>query len=285
LLGTTTANVTTGAWSVTPSAALTEGGHSLVAFATDTAGNESADFAVLQLTVDTTPPDTTAPAAPVFTTASGTVGTATPTLTGTAEAGSMVTLFDSSTLLGTTIVGAGGAWSFTPSAPLANGPHYFVATATDAAGNVSFPAICVLQIQAVSATYATWATANFTAAELADSAISGATSDPDGAGLTNLLRYALDLPARGPVSATTTAAFDGTTTPATLALSFTIRASADDLLYEVQSSEDLATWGPALADSKSIYTTSGTKRLELTSVPVPAGAKRFFLRLRVTQVP
>ena len=136
-----------------------------------------------------------------------------------------------------------------------------------------------------STTYATWAAASFTTAELADPAISDDSADPDGSGITNLMRYALDLPARGPVSATTTAAFDGATMPATLSLSFTIRASADDLLYEVLSSQDLVNWGPALADSKSIYTANGTKRTELTSVAAPAGAKRFFLRLRVRQVP
>jgi uncharacterized delta-60 repeat protein len=130
------------------------------------------------------------------------------------------------------------------------------------------------------ATYADWASSGFTAAELTNPAISGANADPDGAGLTNLLRYALDLPARGPVSATTSTAFDGTTTPATLALSFTVRANADDLLYEVQSSPDLAAWTDAAS-----YTASGTKRTELASVPVPTGAKRFFLRLRVAQIP
>jgi flagellar hook assembly protein FlgD len=61
----------------------------------------------------------------------------TPTLTGTAEAGSTITLYDGSTVLGTTTVDAAGNWSFTVSAALADGAHTITATATDAAGNTS----------------------------------------------------------------------------------------------------------------------------------------------------
>jgi len=58
-------------------------------------------------------------------------------LAGTAEANSTVTLYNSSTSLGTTSANGSGAWSFT-TATLTNGSTYtFNATATDAAGNVS----------------------------------------------------------------------------------------------------------------------------------------------------
>ena len=57
-------------------------------------------------------------------------------LTGTAEAGSTVTVFEGTTQLGTATVNASGAWSYTTS-PLSNGAHAFTATATDAAGNTS----------------------------------------------------------------------------------------------------------------------------------------------------
>ena len=58
----------------------------------------------------------------------------TQTLTGTAEAGSTVKLYDGATLLGSALASGTGAWSYTTAA-LANGGHSLTATATDAAGN------------------------------------------------------------------------------------------------------------------------------------------------------
>lgn len=60
-----------------------------------------------------------------------------PTLNGTAEAGSTISIYDGSTLLGTALVQSNNSWSFTPTTPLANGSHTFTVTATDAAGNTS----------------------------------------------------------------------------------------------------------------------------------------------------
>ncbi len=59
----------------------------------------------------------------------------TPTLSGTAENGSTVTLYDGATLLGTVVAGAGG-WTYTTGV-LTQGSHTITAVATDAAGNVS----------------------------------------------------------------------------------------------------------------------------------------------------
>ena len=86
--------------------------------------------------------NTTAPTAPAiasFSTDSGVQGDHitndnTLTLTGTAEAGSTVKLFDGATLLGSALASSTGAWSYTTGA-LANGGHSLSATATDAAGN------------------------------------------------------------------------------------------------------------------------------------------------------
>lgn len=78
--------------------------------------------------------DTTAPDAPVL------LSDATyhhrATVTGTAEVGSTVNLYEGTTLLGTATTGADGHFSVTTSS-LKNGSHTFVATATDAAGNTS----------------------------------------------------------------------------------------------------------------------------------------------------
>ena len=60
----------------------------------------------------------------------------TPTLSGFAEAGSTVRIFDASGQIGSTITNANGTWQFTVGA-LAAGAQQFRATATDASGNQS----------------------------------------------------------------------------------------------------------------------------------------------------
>ncbi|WP_228307020.1 Ig-like domain-containing protein, partial [Klebsiella oxytoca] len=61
---------------------------------------------------------------------------ATPTLSGTAEAGATVTIYDGETVLGTVVAGEDGRWSYTPDA-LDEGSHSLSTTVTDKAGNVS----------------------------------------------------------------------------------------------------------------------------------------------------
>jgi hypothetical protein len=141
LLGSTTAD-NAGAWTFTPGTALADGPHSLTATATDAAGNVSAAAAFRPITVDLS-----APAAPVvlgLTPATdtgssdhdGVTDRAAPTIVGTAEANSTVSVFDGTTLLGTTTTDGAGGWSF-DSPTLALGAHQLHAKATDAAGNAS----------------------------------------------------------------------------------------------------------------------------------------------------
>ena len=133
-LGTTSADGS-GNWTYT-TVALSDGSHSFTAKASDAAGNTSTSSA-FGVTIDTM-----APAAPViggFTTDSGTVGDGltndnTPTLSGTAAAGSTITVYDGSTALGTTSADGGGNWSYTTGS-LSDGAHSLTAKATDAAGN------------------------------------------------------------------------------------------------------------------------------------------------------
>jgi cysteine-rich repeat protein len=84
--------------------------------------------------------DTLAPMAPSLTapTQSGTVNAA-PALSGLAEPGSQITVYEDATVLCTATALASGAWSCTPSQPLASGAHTMLATATDAAANASLP--------------------------------------------------------------------------------------------------------------------------------------------------
>lgn len=132
-LGTTTATGL-GTWSFTPGSTLSEGDHVLSATALDATGNISALSATITVSVDTT-----APTAPVITVPVNGQMTNddTPTLQGTAEANSNISVYDGVTLLGTTTASSGGLWSFTPGSALSNGLHGITAKAIDAALNES----------------------------------------------------------------------------------------------------------------------------------------------------
>src|SRR4029453_11553597 len=133
---------TGGSYSVTTSA-LSSGNHTLTAKATDAAGNQGVASTAFNVTLDIL-----APAAPLISAVTDDVSPVTGpvadngfsndttlTLTGTAEAGSTVTIYDTD---GTTVLGAGvatgGSYSVTTSA-LSSGNHTLTAKATDAAGN------------------------------------------------------------------------------------------------------------------------------------------------------
>lgn len=60
-----------------------------------------------------------------------------PSFSGTAEANSVVRLFDGGTQIGAAFADSAGAWTIMPINALADGLHNIVATAADAAGNVS----------------------------------------------------------------------------------------------------------------------------------------------------
>ncbi len=121
-----------GSFSYTPSL-LADGVHIFTSTATNGAGNVSGASEATTVTVDTNSPEP-----PVLT--SPTDGAITNqnilVITGTAEAGSTVTLFDNGVELGDTVADAGRIFSYTTIA-LVDGTHIFTATATDAAGNVS----------------------------------------------------------------------------------------------------------------------------------------------------
>ncbi len=140
LIGTTTASGT-GDYSVTASV-LPDGTYpNFRVTASDAAGNQSGAATVTPWTIDTT-----APATPVV--ASVTVDTGismtdqitndnTLTVTGTAATNSIVNVFDSGVLVGSTTASGTGAYSITTSV-LADGVHSaLTVTATDLAGNAS----------------------------------------------------------------------------------------------------------------------------------------------------
>ncbi|WP_368670353.1 Ig-like domain-containing protein [Myxococcus sp. AM011] len=115
---------------------LTDGSHTFAVRAVDAAGNVDPTPATRTWTVDTTAPDAPHIEAP----ANGVVvPTQQPVISGTAQPGTLVTVTVDGIVLGTAPVNAQGDWTFTPPAPLDQGPHTATATATDSAGNVSDP--------------------------------------------------------------------------------------------------------------------------------------------------
>ncbi|HLP00953.1 MAG TPA: spherulation-specific family 4 protein [Opitutaceae bacterium] len=133
-------------------------------------------------------------------------------------------------------------------------------------------------------TYAAWVAANFSAADQARPEISGAEADPDGAGVTNLQRFAHNLAARGPVAAPATAAICERMIDYDFhyyhSLWFTRRSCAPGLSYRLEASSDLVSWSTISAwKADASLQVQALDEVEFASVP------RRFLRLRTTLEP
>ncbi|WP_269791773.1 Ig-like domain-containing protein [Stenotrophomonas sp. Iso1] len=145
LLGSATVDGN-GDWSFTPSTPLEDGAHTLTTEVVDPAGNSSGKGPVLNVTVDTSPVTLTIEAlvddqgaiTGVIAPNSVTDDTR-PEIQGLGKVGSVIKVYDGSTLLGQTNVKPDGTWSFTPEVDLSQGAHAITATATDKTGNVSAP--------------------------------------------------------------------------------------------------------------------------------------------------
>ncbi len=143
-LGTCIADASTGVWTITSSAfAESSSGtiHNITAKAADAAGNISDASASVSITIDTAAiapsvPDLATESDTGYSTSDDITNDTTPTFVGTAEAGSTVTLYESSAILGTAAADVSGNWSITSSELMA-GFHSITAKATDIAGNVS----------------------------------------------------------------------------------------------------------------------------------------------------
>ncbi|RDK83024.1 Ig-like domain-containing protein, partial [Enterobacillus tribolii] len=144
VLGSTTAD-SLGNWSFTPTVDLGKGAHTITAVAKDPMGNESSSS--WNFTIDTD-----APAKPSIDSAYDDVGAKqgplksgdvsddpTPTLSGKAEAGSIVKIYDQNGLIGSVTAKDDGTWSYTPEAKLGEGSHQFYVKSIDKAGNASVP--------------------------------------------------------------------------------------------------------------------------------------------------
>ena len=133
-----TAAVAAGNYSLTPATALAAGPHTvIVGETTAPAANEAFSTRALSITIDTL-----APAAPTVTgtTPASPGGSSTPSVMGTVEAGSMVSLYSNATCIAPTAASDTAAIFASPgiSATVAAGSTTsFSATATDVAGNAS----------------------------------------------------------------------------------------------------------------------------------------------------
>ena len=133
-----------GNWSFTPSSPLADGTHKFTVSASDGTGSSGMSDS-WEIIVDTLAPD--APVVTEVTDDSGSIkgligingvtDDATPTLTGTGEAGSYISISDNGILIGMVQVDDNGNWTFTPDTPLSDGVHNLTLTQTDDAGNVS----------------------------------------------------------------------------------------------------------------------------------------------------
>ncbi|WP_186464817.1 Ig-like domain-containing protein, partial [Azospirillum brasilense] len=263
---TYTTTATGGTWSVdlataTPTSGTlsldANGANPVSATAADAAGNTST-AGMQSLTIDTTLPD-----APTVTSAALTNST-TPTLTGTAEAGSTVTVTVGGATYTTTATG--GTWSIdlataTPaSGSLSlnpNGSNAVSATATDAAGNVSAPGTQTLSVDttAPDAPTVTTALTNSTTPTLAGTAEAGSTVTVTVGGATYTttasgtgawsLNLATAVPTAGtlsltanaanPVAATATDAAGNSSAPGTRSLTVDTTAPTATVLFEDDS--------------------------------------------------
>ncbi|WEI21627.1 Ig-like domain-containing protein [Acinetobacter bereziniae] len=128
VIGTTTAGPD-GKFTFTPTTPIPDG-TALKVTAVDASGNVSPPAQVIV--------DSTAPAQPIVNPTDGSP------ITGTAEVGSTVNITDSSgKVIGTTTAGPDGKFTFTPTTPIPDGTTLKV-TAVDASGNVSPPAVVIV---------------------------------------------------------------------------------------------------------------------------------------------
>jgi hypothetical protein len=141
LAATTLADAGTGAFSLQPTQAISQGYHALTLVQVDAAGNRSAVSSIKPINVDSVIGAVTnlsLVASDVVYTSAGEFVTnkPKPTVKGFGEAGASVTIYSDSNAFGTTTVGADGQWSITLTADL-SASNSLTATQTDAAGNTS----------------------------------------------------------------------------------------------------------------------------------------------------
>ncbi|HBO3685972.1 TPA: hypothetical protein L4T35_006006, partial [Pseudomonas aeruginosa] len=128
-----------GKWSFTPSEPLVEGQHDFSVIFTDPAGNNSEASDPWPIIIDASAPEKPAIEEAIDDIGSiqGPIGNGQvtddnkPTLNGSGEAGSTVTITDNGLVIGEVVVDESGKWTFTPGQALEDGEHQFEVVVTD----------------------------------------------------------------------------------------------------------------------------------------------------------
>ena len=118
-----------------------------------------------------------------------------------------------------------------------------------------------------SASFSTWQQAYFTAAQLNDPTISGATADPNNNGLANLLEYAFNLNPTTGTQGSRPFAFVDPANPNYLDLVYTKFLGATDLTFTVEESTDLKSWSTA-SPTNVVLSDNGVLQVIKAEVPI-----------------
>ncbi|HEY1049771.1 MAG TPA: hypothetical protein VGE39_08455, partial [Prosthecobacter sp.] len=167
--------------------------------------------------------------------------------------------------------------------PTSGGTHQITLHPANEAG--STPATLTLSI---TSSFTAWQEANFTPAELANPNISGPLGDATGAGVPNLLKYALGIPPKRPGNSgmpVGTVAQNGASKHLTLTYT---RALDADVSIEVQVCGNLTTWVSGSEHTTEVSRVSNGDNTETVTIrdntPVANGIRRF-MRLKVSEAP
>lgn len=129
--------------------------------------------------------------------------------------------------------------------------------------------------------FSAWQATYFTAAQLADSTVSGPSADPYGSGVPNLLAYALQL---NPATASPTNVPHAVITNGHLALTYLAPAGMTDVSFIVEVSTDLNTWNTGSGYTQQTSSAVGSTGTTLTyQDTLPTTTQKHFMRLRVSQ--
>lgn len=167
--------------------------------------------------------------------------------------------------------------------PTSGGTHQITLHPANEAG--STPATLTLSI---TSSFTAWQEANFTPAELANPNIAGPLGDATGAGVPNLLKYALGIPPKRPGNSgmpVGTVAQNGASKHLTLTYT---RALDADVSIEVQVCGNLTTWVSGSEHTTEVSRVSNGDNTETVTIrdntPVANGIRRF-MRLKVSEAP
>jgi hypothetical protein len=136
-------------------------------------------------------------------------------------------------------------------------------------------------------TFSNWQSQNFNSTQLTKPSISGATATPAGDGVTNLMKYALDLTPFVPTTTgLPTVGMTNVSGSNYLTLIYTQVIADTDISYTVQVSGDLKTWNSGSSYTSTVSTTINSNGTETVVVqdltPISTSATKRFIQLEVT---